>query len=130
MNDIASNPRCDACNGTGWYGDNGPGIAGNREYMPCDYCNIKPEPKQLMTKVYNALKILANVSGVPEKEVDSIWEQVKANQEKLNDCKLPHNFISPNGDRAARKYFCSKCDGELDRINVQWYERGLEDGKK
>jgi hypothetical protein len=29
---------CPACNDTGWYGDNGPGITGNREYMPCDQC--------------------------------------------------------------------------------------------
>lgn len=29
---------CPECRGTGWYGDNGPGIAGNREYVRCDCC--------------------------------------------------------------------------------------------
>ena len=29
--------RCEACRGTGWYGDNGPGQRGNREYVECDY---------------------------------------------------------------------------------------------
>ena len=24
------------CNDTGWYGDNGPGIRGNSEYVPCE----------------------------------------------------------------------------------------------
>ena len=27
---------CEMCNGTGWYGDNGPGIKGNREYHECE----------------------------------------------------------------------------------------------
>jgi len=30
--------KCEACNDTGYYGDNGPGIRGNREYQPCDQC--------------------------------------------------------------------------------------------
>lgn len=29
---------CEACGGTGYYGDNGPGIAGNTEYCACDQC--------------------------------------------------------------------------------------------
>ena len=33
--------RCEQCHDTGWYGDNGPGMAGNREYMPCE-CREKP----------------------------------------------------------------------------------------
>jgi hypothetical protein len=28
--------KCEMCNNTGWYGDNGPGIAGNREYNRCE----------------------------------------------------------------------------------------------
>jgi 5-methylcytosine-specific restriction endonuclease McrA len=27
---------CEDCNGTGWYGDNGPGIVGNSEFVRCD----------------------------------------------------------------------------------------------
>jgi hypothetical protein len=27
---------CDDCAGTGWYGDNGPGVAGNSEFVRCD----------------------------------------------------------------------------------------------
>ena len=27
---------CEDCQGTGWYGDQGPGIKGNREYVPCE----------------------------------------------------------------------------------------------
>lgn len=32
---------CELCNDTGWYGDNGPGIRGNREYIPCECKNGK-----------------------------------------------------------------------------------------
>jgi len=32
---------CEDCNGTGWCGDNGPGIKGNNEYGPCDCIQIK-----------------------------------------------------------------------------------------
>jgi hypothetical protein len=31
--------NCELCAGSGWYGDNGPGIKGNREYVPCERCN-------------------------------------------------------------------------------------------
>ncbi len=31
-----SEQKCEACAGTGWYGDNGPGIRGNSEYVRCD----------------------------------------------------------------------------------------------
>jgi hypothetical protein len=40
--------KCDTCGGTGWYGDNGPGIRGNREYQPCDVC--KPEMERVSEK--------------------------------------------------------------------------------
>ena len=33
------NKNCELCNGSGWYGDNGPGRRGNREYVPCEECN-------------------------------------------------------------------------------------------
>lgn len=35
---LLPDPKCPACEGTGWYGDNGPGIKGNREYHRCDQC--------------------------------------------------------------------------------------------
>jgi len=33
--------KCEDCHDTGWTGDNGPGIKGNREYHPCD-CKQQP----------------------------------------------------------------------------------------
>jgi hypothetical protein len=39
-------PNCEYCRGTGWYGDHGPGIKGNSEYMPCDMCGKPPAEKE------------------------------------------------------------------------------------
>lgn len=33
--------ECELCRGTGWYGDNGAGIEGNRECVPCE-CGVDP----------------------------------------------------------------------------------------
>jgi protein gp37 len=33
---LVSSPWCDDCRGTGYYGDRGPGIGGNVEYIACD----------------------------------------------------------------------------------------------
>jgi hypothetical protein len=33
--------ECEYCEGTGYYGDNGPGITGNTEYHGCDMCVIR-----------------------------------------------------------------------------------------
>jgi hypothetical protein len=40
--DEAINPECELCNGTGFHGDNGPGIEGNSEWNPCE-CNKTSE---------------------------------------------------------------------------------------
>jgi len=37
---------CEICKGTGWYGDNGPGIKGNREYLPCECRSVQREEYQ------------------------------------------------------------------------------------
>jgi len=33
-----SHQKCEICEDTGFYGDNGAGVQGNREYVACDYC--------------------------------------------------------------------------------------------
>lgn len=33
-------PECEACKNTGYYGDNGPGVDGNNEWMQCDHRHI------------------------------------------------------------------------------------------
>ena len=33
---LLSSGVCEICHDTGWYGNNGPGRRGNREFTPCD----------------------------------------------------------------------------------------------
>lgn len=70
---------------------------------------------------------LSRVSGIPKPEMLAIWEQVKANHAKLEACVGPHDFISLIDK--PRYYICTKCGGELESINVQWYRDGLDHGR-
>lgn len=52
------NPNCELCKGTGYYGDNGPGVRGNREYMNCEVCNphsLTPEPPNILADAYKSV---------------------------------------------------------------------------
>ena len=60
---------------------------------------------------------------------DEIWEQVKENKNKLNSCNY-HQFddITPNL-KMGKKYKCKNCGGELNSINVSYYNLGLKHAK-
>lgn len=59
-----------------------------------------------------------------------IWEFVKENHKKLNNCEK-HDFVDITPSRKmGKKYRCKNCKGELDSINVDYYERGFEHGSK
>lgn len=69
-----------------------------------------------------------------KEEAKAIFEQVKANHAKLAACKGPHNFQT-YGDqnsplRAFKKKRCELCLGELNELDVIWYERGLKHGRE
>jgi len=49
-----SDEPCPACNDTGWYGDNGPGIKGNKEYIPCDQCTAFERAVRRRRNIENA----------------------------------------------------------------------------
>ena len=57
------NQKCELCNDTGWYGDNGPGIRGNREYIPCE-CKKLPKSCRILT---NGLPIPRNSADTQKK---------------------------------------------------------------
>lgn len=62
---------------------------------------------------------------------DQIIAQVRANQLKLEGCKVPHDFqrIGPEG-RLGMKYQCTKCSGVVDHHAFYWYGRGLQHAKQ
>jgi len=59
-----------------------------------------------------------------------LWEQVKANRERLDACAGPHEFADITGRQILNRYGCTKCGGQVDHIARAWYERGLAHGRK
>ena len=66
-----SENKCDACAGTGWYGDNGPGILGNGEFIECDNCEpprlnqLYLQPDFQWGKKYSRLALKMMISTKP-----------------------------------------------------------------
>lgn len=75
-------------------------------------------------KRYNALEVLGKVSGLGTDEAKRIFEQVKENHAKLDACD-GHDFEPHERQgKLVRSYKCLCCNGVIDSINRQWYERG------
>lgn len=55
--------------------------------------------------------------------VAQIWDQVKANSTRLQECKLHHFTGRP---ATGIKWRCTRCDGEMSGSDVLWYIRGYE----
>jgi len=83
----------------------------------------------------NGLDVLSNVSRVSKEELKDIWKNVKKNHELLESCSK-HDFQLIDEKRNDQyqgrcfKYRCTRCQGELDSINVSWYKKGLEHSKQ
>jgi predicted SprT family Zn-dependent metalloprotease len=78
----------------------------------------------------DAKEVLSRVSGLPKKEVSKIWEDVKANNKRLRDCKGPHEFVETAGAKFRGKYRCWKCGGEINGVAYSWYMEGLKHGRR
>jgi hypothetical protein len=73
------------------------------------------------------MSTLHGALGIPREELLAIWDQVKANQARLDGCPGPHDFRSIPGN--ARRQRCATCGGELDLCNVLHYQEGLKHGR-
>ena len=74
-------------------------------------------------------KLLSHISGLSEKEVDNIWKEVRANHDRLSNCKGSHEFEETAGAKLRGKYRCWKCGGTVDTSAFKWYTEGLKHGK-
>jgi hypothetical protein len=70
---ILDEQTCETCNGTGFYGDNGPGIMGNVEYQPCE-CGIE-------NKVYIDLATQTGKSERAWGHLEAIWNALEMGYE-------------------------------------------------
>jgi hypothetical protein len=73
---------CELCNGTGFYGDNGPGQKGNREYVQCDCTKTKqmttPAPELKPAGEWASEWLGYNV-GPEQKRLAEWIDEIKAN---------------------------------------------------
>lgn len=71
------------------------------------------------------------MSRITSTDIQTIMQTVKENHAKLNACAGPHNFVCLTPDKPfGAKYRCSLCNGTADGVAVNWYNRGLQHGKK
>lgn len=79
----------------------------------------------------DTLDALSSMSGLTKDKIHDIWEGVKANNAKLDECPGPHRFTIPAGLRKfADDFICEVCGGKVDGVNKVWYEKGLEHGRQ
>lgn len=84
-----------------------------------------------MSEASKILDTLCKVSRTSRPELDKIWQEVKANQAKLDACLGPHDFSIEYRKigNFVRDYQCTKCSGHIQSGDKRWYERGLKHGK-
>lgn len=73
------------------------------------------------------LQKLAQFTGIQRTELLSIWDEVKANQARLDGCQR-HDFGSQDDRKLGARYACRLCGGTADASAVIWYSRGLAHG--
>ncbi|MFM0608676.1 hypothetical protein PQR05_29520 [Paraburkholderia sediminicola] len=74
----------------------------------------------------NGIEALANLTGLPESEVQRIADEVRANLARLNACGA-HTFVRIEPAPPTRpKYRCEACGGAVDHHAYRWYALGLE----
>jgi len=85
------NKMCELCKNTGWYGDNGPGIKGNREYIPCECRSIWREAMDNATRdllwliyVIRASRYLDYVRSITCSEYQKEIVHMEKNDEIIN----------------------------------------------
>lgn len=99
--------QCEDCSGTGWYGDNVPGIPGNSEFCRCE-CGIAPK----CTAGWHKYRL---IGGVP-------WCDECGLEADLSVCKLTHvlpdeernSVIDNTLQRQAKQDFCEWSCGDED----------------
>lgn len=67
------------------------------------------------------------MSDFTQAHARALLAQVKVNQARLMGCAL-HDF-RPSGDtrQLGQRYRCATCEGEVDALAREWYERGMRD---
>ena len=76
----------------------------------------------------SAVDVLSNISGMTKADIKKIANDVRKNNEKLNNCQC-HNFCIQIEHGYREKFKCENCGGIIDGIMKKYYELGLEHSK-
>lgn len=76
----------------------------------------------------DSLDKLSAAAGVSRDSMLSLWEEVRANHERLESCPR-HDFHTPEPGRLGVRYTCRACGGWADGHAIVWYMRGLAHGE-
>jgi len=73
--------------------------------------------------------ILSKFTGLSRDEIGDVWKQAKDNAQRLEACPGPHVFVRLGPGLNSRSR-CISCGGDVDWQAAQWYQRGLEHGRR
>lgn len=73
----------------------------------------------------NGRRFLSGMTGLPENDIQKIWDEVKANLAKLQSC--PRHLVDPPGEpKMGIKLTCQVCGGVIGLAAISEYIRGYE----
>lgn len=71
---------------------------------------------------------LSAATGISRESMLSLWDEVKANHQRLESCKR-HDFPTTETGRLGLRYTCRVCGGWADGHSIVWYLRGVAHGE-
>lgn len=103
--------KCDLCGGTGWYGDQGPGMAGNSEYQPCEQCRPcrAEDPSRRMIEleawIREALPMLETAACIVIEDSRDRLAEIAGVRAVIEMCPLDDNPVPEHHDTCC----CNDC---------------------
>lgn len=69
--------------------------------------------------------VLSKGTGLTKKDIQDIWNKMKANLQLLDSCTC-HDFSIEKD----KWWVCSNCGGFVTKQSKSWYEKGFEHGSQ
>lgn len=74
----------------------------------------------------DGLHLVSSLTGWSREEAKRLWEEVRANQDRLATCSN-HGFVAiSETSEHRRRYRCMHCRGEIDANAYRWYMCGRQ----
>ncbi len=88
--------NCDLCKGTGYYGDNGPGIKGNNEHTRCE-CRTYPKPNNEPVSEISTDELIKHYGISQRGAYDLIVaSRLESQQKKIDELEIEVEYANSN----------------------------------